>query len=213
MCNWVGTTSCHRGEQYSILYSQKFFHMCLQKKRGWFLNNLYEIWKSLVTLQLTSNHSVVFWTTEYEKKILLLFVQTYRKTKKVLYIGITSDNDRKRKESPYMETSRDNEQKNAYIGNEMLLQKYFLTLIHKSKSPFSHQHSISFTHGLQHYRFLGQANLYRLCELWQTSRQIWTFFWVQKWFQILGCKTQSIQKRWQQRVPTGPKFYNGRSSF
>ena len=49
-------------------------------------------------------------------------------------------------------------------------------------SNHSFQLSISFTHGLQHYCFLGQAYLYRLCGLWQMSRQIWTIFLVQKRF-------------------------------
>ena len=31
ICNWVGGTSYHRGEKYSILYSQYIFHMCMQK--------------------------------------------------------------------------------------------------------------------------------------------------------------------------------------
>ena len=44
-------------------------------------------------------------------------------------------------------------------------------------------------------------------------RQIWTIFLVQKWFHLLGCKTQCFQERWQQRVPTGPKSYKGRSRF
>ena len=65
----------------------------------------------------------------------------------------------------------------------------------KQLTSFSYQHSISFSHGLQHYCFLGQVNLYRLCGLWPMSRQIWTIFLVQKRFQLLGCKTQSIQER------------------
>ena len=40
-----------------------------------------------------------------------------------------------------------------------------------------------------------------------------SFFLVQKTFPPLGCKTQSIQERWQQRVPTGPRSYNGRGVF
>ena len=48
-----------------------------------------------------------------------------------------------------------------------------------SKATFSNRHSFSFTHGLQHYCFLGQANLYRLCGLWQESRQTWANFMVQ----------------------------------
>ena len=130
-----------------------------------------------------------------KNKILSLFVQTYRK----------------RKEVPYMEMSRDNVQKGenlliwknhvtlikrgTYIRNEMQLKIILYLSFTKQITSFSYQHSISFTHGLQHYCFLGQANLYQLCGLWQMSRQIWTIFTVQKRFQLLGCKTQSIQER------------------
>ena len=40
------------------------------------------------------------------------------------------DNDRQGKESPYMEMSRDNDQKNAHISNEKQLQNHSLTFIH-----------------------------------------------------------------------------------
>ena len=43
---------------------------------------------------------------------------------------ISRDNDRQRKESPYMETSRDNDQKNAHIINEKQLQNHSLAFIH-----------------------------------------------------------------------------------
>ena len=101
----------------------------------------------------------------------------------------------------------------AYICNEMQLKSFSYLLSQKQITPFSYQLSISFTHGLQHYCFLGQANLYRLIGVWQISRQIWTIFLVQKRFQLLGCKFQSIQERWQERVPTGPKSYNGRGKL
>ena len=45
------------------------------------------------------------------------------------------------------------------------------------------------------------------------SRKIWAIFLVQKRFQLLGCKTQSIQERLQRKVPTGPKTYDGRVRF
>ena len=45
------------------------------------------------------------------------------------------------------------------------------------------------------------------------SRQIWTIFLVQKRFRLLGCKTQSIQGRWQQQVLICAKSYNGRGKF
>ena len=56
-----------------------------------------------------------------KNKFLLLFVQTYQKIIEVAY----------------MEMSRDNDQKNAYISYDMQLQNHSLTFIHKTKSPLS----------------------------------------------------------------------------
>ena len=46
------------------------------------------------------------------------------------------DTDQKRKESPYMGTSRDNDQKHAYISNEMQLQNHSVTIFHKRNHFF-----------------------------------------------------------------------------
>ena len=43
--------------------------------------------------------------------ILLFFVQTYQEKKKLHIIEMSRDSDRIGKKSPYMEISRDNEQK------------------------------------------------------------------------------------------------------
>ena len=43
------------------------------------------------------------------------------------------DNDQKRKEFTYMEMPRDNDQKHAYISNDMQLQNHSSTFIHKDK--------------------------------------------------------------------------------
>ena len=47
------------------------------------------------------------------------------------------DIDRKLKESPYMELSRDKDQKHAYTSNELQIQNHSLTFIHKTKSFLS----------------------------------------------------------------------------
>ena len=114
-----------------------------------------------------------------------------------------------------MEMSRDNEKMNnsMRISNEMQLQNHSLTFIHKKITSFSSQHSLLFTHCVQHYCFLGQANLYRLCGLWQMSREKLTTFLVRIRFQLFGCKTQSVQQKRQQRVSTGPISYNRRNRF
>ena len=56
---------------------------------------------------------------------------------------MSRDNDQKRKESPDIEKSRDNDQKDAYISNEMQLQNQYLTFFHKNKSPLSATSSLS----------------------------------------------------------------------
>ena len=69
----------------------------------------------------------------------------------------------------------------AYISNEKQLQNHSSIFILKNQlACFSYQHSVSFTHDLQHYCFLGQTGLHQLCGLWQVSRQIWTFFFWSK---------------------------------
>ena len=90
--------------------------------------------------------------------------------------------------------------KQAYISNQLPLHIYSSTFIHKKIFSFSYQHSISFTHDSQHYCFLRQTILCQLRRLQQMAEQIWAIFLVQKRFQLLGCKTQSIQERWQERV-------------
>ena len=111
ICNWVGSTSCHRGEQYCILYSQFTSYLCLQKSRGCFLNISYKSWESLVTLRC---HLIVASYSEQmslKNKILLLFEQTYLKKNEVPYMEMSRDNAQKREESLYMEKSRNNDQK------------------------------------------------------------------------------------------------------
>ena len=46
---------------------------------------------------------------------------------------MSRDKDQKRKEPPYLEISRDNGQKHAYISNGMQLQNHSSTFIHKNK--------------------------------------------------------------------------------
>ena len=61
-----------------------------------------------------------------KNKIHLLFVQTYQKRKDVPYMKMPLDKERRKRESPYIEMSGDNDQKDAFINNEMQLQSLFL---------------------------------------------------------------------------------------
>ena len=47
------------------------------------------------------------------------------------------DNNQKGKKSPYMQMSRDKEQKDANLSNRMQLKNHSLSFIHKNKSLFS----------------------------------------------------------------------------
>ena len=73
---------------------------------------------------------------------------------------MSRDNDQKRKENPHMEVSRDT---GAYKSSDLQLSNHCSTFILKNQLAFfSYQHSISLTHGLQHYRNFGQTGLHRL---------------------------------------------------
>ena len=70
----------------------------------------------LVTLQLLSCHPLKLISAasfseqlNLKNKILLIFVQTYQKRKQVPYMEMSGDNARERKESVYMDQSRDND--------------------------------------------------------------------------------------------------------
>ena len=62
--------------------------------------------------------------------------------------------------------ARDKEQKICVFNQQIAAPTPFFNFLSEKQitSP-SYQHSISFTHGLQHYCFPGQANLYLLCGL------------------------------------------------
>ena len=94
-----------------------------------------------------------------------------------------------------MEISRYNDQKRCEYKQWKTVQKTFFNF-HSQKqiTSFSYHPSVWFTHGLQHHCFLGQANLYRLCGLWQMSRQIWTIFLDQKRLQLLGYSTKVFKR-------------------
>ena len=148
-----------------------------------------------------------------KKKILLLSYKPTKKRKRFHMRKFTWQCPKKEKISLYGKVTWQWPKQMRIWVTKCSSKSFFNFLSQKRITSFSYQHSISFTHGLQHYCFLGKANVYRLCGLWEMSRQIWTIFMVQKRFQLLGYKTQNLQERWQQRVPTGPKSYFGRGRF
>ena len=105
--------------------------------------------------------------------------------------------------------------KDAFISKEKQLENQSLTFFLKNQlASFSYQHSVSFTHGSQHYCFLGQTGWHRPPGLWQMSRQTWTTFLAQKWLQLLGYQSKSVQERRENcRILTETNPFNGRSRF
>ena len=117
----------------------------------------------------------------------MFFCKFTKKRKEVPCMELSRFNDQKWKESPYMEksrdkiteesaymqTSRDSDKKEAYLSNVLQLQKpSSLFILEKQIASFSYQCTICTTksHGFQLHWFHGQANLFRLCRLWRTSR-------------------------------------------
>ena len=138
ICNWVGSTSCHPGKQYSILYSHYIFHMCLHKQRSCFSDNLYKSWESLVTLQLPSDCCVVFWTNESEKQDTNTFcINLPKKERGSIYRNVTWQWPKNKKNLLVWKCHETMTKKFAYISNETQLQNISLAFIHKNKSLLS----------------------------------------------------------------------------
>ena len=164
ICLWAKSTSRHRGGQCSSFCSQFMFCFYLLNWNVFFWKTLRGSWKSIVTLQLPSDCWFVFWTNENEKQNTTTF----------------RTNLLKKEEVPNEEMSRDNGQKGSVNKQQFPALKSSPNFhCQKLFTSFSHQRAISFTHGLQHYRFLGKVNFYRLCELWKMSRQLSTILLIQ----------------------------------
>ena len=86
---------------------------------------------------------------------------------------MSCNNDEKRIESPYTETSRENDPKKNKQKRQIPAPKSFFNFFCQQIFTFSsYRSAISFTSRFQHYCFLGQVNLYRFCGLRKLSRQV-----------------------------------------
>ena len=119
--------------------------------------------------------------------------------------------DQKREESPKMEKSRDIVRKSVWKQQFLAPESIIIFHCQKLFTFFSNQRAIFSAHGLQLYCFLGQVNLYCLCGLWKMSRQIWWFFKVRKFLQLLACQIYGVQAERQKRLSSGPKSHYERS--
>ena len=127
--------------QYSLLTI--FFSYVPAEIKRLLLNNLYKSWESLEIVQLPSDCCVVFWTNESEKQGTFIFCTNQPKKKRGSIYGNVTWQGSKKEKIPYMEMSRDNDQNNAYVNNEMQLQNHSLTTIHKNKPHFSATSTLS----------------------------------------------------------------------
>ena len=169
--------------------------MRLQKQIGCFLKILYKSWESLVTLQLPSVCCVVFWTNESEKQVSNSFCTNLLKKERVsiyskCHVPLTEEGNT----LLIWKFHVTNEKKDAYISNETQLRNLSLIFIDKNKLLFSAT-SILSRSSIVYNTTASLDKLYRLCLIRQMPRQNWTFFLVQKWFRLLGYKTQSFSKR------------------
>ena len=73
-------------------------------------------WESLVTLELPSDCWVVVWKIESEKQNNLTFFTKPPETERDSIKKMSHDKDQKEKESPYLNMSRDNDQKSCIKG-------------------------------------------------------------------------------------------------
>ena len=77
----------------------------------------------------------------------------------------------------------------------MRLQNHFFNFpSQKQTTSFSHQHSILFTHGLQHYCFLGRAHLYRLRDFGNFQDRFGLFCWSKNDSNYLDAKLKVFKK-------------------
>ena len=95
-------------------------------------------------------------------------------------------------------TSRNHDWKRSVYKQPLAAPRSVLnSLSQKQYTSFSYQRSISTTkpHDLQLYCFLGQTHLHQICWLWKMSRQNSLILLVQKRFQVLVIRAQSVQER------------------
>ena len=162
-----------------------FFTCVCRHKKTNFLT-FYEKWVGFVSLQLHCNCWVVFGFNDAEKQSVTCFCSSLSK------MDISRDSNQKRKDSPYLDLSRDHDKKRSLKNRQIAASKSLFNLFSlKSITCLSSQRSISTTkpHILQHEPLLEPTHLYRICKLWKLSRQVWSIFLLQKGFQILGCET------------------------
>ena len=128
---------------------------------------------------------------------------------------MSRDNVQKRTEAPYTEKSPDDDQKRYVYKYRNTAQDHSFTFFHRNKKTLLSATSILSRSPMAYNTTasLDKLTCTDYVDFGKCQDRFRRFFFGQKRFQLLGCKTQSIQERRQERVPTGPKSYNGRNRF
>ena len=111
-----------------------------------------------------------------------------------------------------MEISRANDWNRCKESNKIRLQNPSLLFFHKKQIiSFSYQLSISFTNGLQHYRFLGKTNFYEVFGKYQD--RIGRFSWSKNDSNYLDVKHKVFKKDDIEVFRQVQKFTTGEADF
>ena len=104
--------------------------------------------------------------------------------------------------------------KETYMSKNLQFQNISSFFIHKKKWLLSPTSVLSHSHiAYNTTAFLDNLPCTNYVVFGEMPGQIWTTFLVQKWFQLLACKTQSFQKRWQQKFRLVQNLTTGEAEF
>ena len=159
-----------------------FFTMCssyvFAEAEDCSLSNLCKNWDPIATLQLPSDFWVVFWTRKAEKQNTITFCTDL--PKKGTGFDIWKCHVKMTKHGKNLliwkchltMTNKRGVYKYQIAAKKIILWRSFT----KKINSFGYQHSVLFTHGLQHYGFLRTVSVCRLCGLWQMPTDLDNFF-------------------------------------
>ena len=150
--------------------------MCWQNIKRNFLNILYRSCELLVPLQLPSDCWVVSEQMNLKNKKSIIFCTNLPKNKKLPFVETSRDIDQKRMDFFICKYHVTMIKKDAYVSTKRYLPNQSLTFIHINKSLSSAANIVS--RSPMAYNTTGQANVYRLSGLWQMPTQVWTIFLV-----------------------------------
>ena len=103
--------------------------------------------------------------------------------------------------------------RDTYKSNQCRSKSFSNFLSQKQSTSFSYQHSNSFTHDLQHYCFLGQSNLYRLCGLGKRQDRFGQISWSKNDSNYLDVKLKEFRKDDKKEFRLVQNFTIGEADF